>query len=1071
MFRHTLVNHFLEYSAERYPDKVALIHQGKRLTYVEIDTMANRLAATLIDSGVERGDRVAVFMDNSVEAVISIFGVLKAGAAFLMINHSTKAEKLEYILNNSRAKVILTQGSRAEIVHRVNCPHLEIIISTNSTSQPLNRSTNQFINHTTIQRFNQSDLSCFSYEEIVNSGRSVTVVSKCIDLDLASIIYTSGSTGLPKGVMLSHLNMVSAAHSITSYLENDENDVILNILPLSFDYGLYQILMGFKIGGTVVLEKSFTYSHEILNLMVKEKVTGFPCVPTIIAILLRLNNIRKNNLTSLRYLTNTAAALPVSHIKRLGDLFPKARLFSMYGLTECKRVSFLPPEELDRRPTSVGKGMPNEEVYIVNEMGEKVGPGEVGELVVRGANVMLGYWEMPDETAKCLRPGRYPGERILYTGDLFRMDEEGYLYFVARKDNIIKCRGEKISPREIENTLYNLNGVIEAAVIGITDEILGEAIKAFVVLEEDSKLTERDIMMYCSQHLENSATPQYIEITSSFEKTATGKIDKKLLKGVAPSLTRRSDSNRCLHSYLSERALRTPDKIAVVQGNRRITYGEMDKRISQLSSFLLGKVKPGDRIGILSENSPEYIIAYFGIQKAGGISVGINHLYSSHEAKIILNNCHASILFVGKKYFKVAVETLNGTTFVKTLIIIDGQNKGLLPASTMREKIPAHIELFVLEDIINNDYVSGRFPEICGKDIASIIYTSGTTGEPKGVMLSHGNFTSNASSIIKYLHLTEDDIVMVVLPFYYSYGKSLLTTHIMVGGTLVLENSFMYPNVVLDKMVEEEVTGFAGVPSTFAILLNRSNIRKYLFPKLRYVTQAGGPMSPRHARELSDVLPDTHIYIMYGQTEATARLTYLDPHDLLRKPGSIGKSIPGVEIELIKDNGTPAEKGEEGEIVVGGENVMAGYWNNPEESEKVLRGNKLFTGDIAKMDEDGYFYIVGRRSDMIKSGAHRISPREIEEVILEMQEVHEVCVVGIEDVILGEAIRAVVVLKPEYVADAKKIQRQCHTKLASFKIPKEVVFVDDLPKTNSGKVRGHMLKDQTTLQGESYSVK
>ncbi len=306
-----------------------------------------------------------------------------------------------------------------------------------------------------------------------------------------------------------------------------------------------------------------------------------------------------------------------------------------------------------------------------------------------------------------------------------------------------------------------------------------------------------------------------------------------------------------LHAFLLDRASKTPDKIAVIQGPRKVSYGEINQGVSRLASFLLKiGIRPGDRVGILSENSPEYIISHLGRQKAGGISVGINHQYSSHEAKIILNNCLASLLLVENKYFKVAVETLNGTPFVKTVIIIDGQNKGLLPVLTRREKIPAHIELFVLEDIIKNDAVSGKFPEISEKDMASIIYTSGTTGEPKGVMLSHGNFTSNASSIIKYLNLTKDDIAMVVLPFYYSYGKSLLTTHIMVGGTLVLENSFMYPNVVLNKMVEEDVTGFAGVPSTFAILLNRSSIRNYRFPKLRYVTQAGGPMSPKHAREL-----------------------------------------------------------------------------------------------------------------------------------------------------------------------------------------------------------------------------
>ena len=528
MFRHTLVNHFLEYSAERYPDKIALIHQEKRLTYTEINSMTDRLAAALIDIGVEQGDRIAVFMDNSIEAVISIFAALKAGAAFMVINHTTKAEKLEYMMNNSRARVLLTQGNRTGVIRNINCHCLKTIISTNSTSQPINQSTHS--TNQPINSFNRGDLSCLSYEEIVYSHDNKTVNSRCIDLDLASIIYTSGSTGRPKGVMLSHLNMVSAAHSITTYLENTKDDIIINVLPMSFDYGLYQVLMGFKIGGTVILEKSFTYPYQVVDTMIKEKVTGFPGVPTIFALLLRFKDIDKYDLSSLRYITNTAAALPVSHIKMLRELFPQARLYSMYGLTECKRVSYLPPGDLDRKPSSIGKGMPNEDIYIVNEKGEKVGPDEVGELVVRGPNVMLGYWEMPEETAKCLRPGKYPGERVLYTGDLFRTDEDGYLYFVARKDDIIKCKGEKVSPKEIENALYSLEGILEAAVVGVPDEIFGQAVKAYAVLEEGSRLTEKDILRHCSQHLENFMIPKYIEIMQSLPKTMSGKISKKELK-------------------------------------------------------------------------------------------------------------------------------------------------------------------------------------------------------------------------------------------------------------------------------------------------------------------------------------------------------------------------------------------------------------------------------------------------------------------------------------------------------------------------------------------------------------
>ena len=517
-----------------------------------------------------------------------------------------------------------------------------------------------------------------------------------------------------------------------------------------------------------------------------------------------------------------------------------------------------------------------------------------------------------------------------------------------------------------------------------------------------------------------------------------------------------------IHKFLQETAYKKPDKLAIIQGQRRVTYGELDIGVSQLASFLInGEVKVGDRVCIMSDGSPEYVISYFGAQKAGGISVSINPQSSTHELKWIFSNCLPVFLIVERKYLKSVLEAIDEETSLKSIIVIgDRSIEESLPLSNNKAKIPSHINILTIKTALERRSINKSFPSLDGENIASIIYTSGTTGRSKGVTLSHGNYVYNANSIIKYLSLTMDDSVMVVLPFFYSYGASLLTTHIMVGGLLVLENSFMYPNVILDKMVSENVTGFAGVPSTYAILLNRSNIRNYRFPKLRYMTLAGGPMSPKHVRELAEVLPGTEIFIMYGQTEATARLTYLRPQDLFRKPGSIGKAIPGVEIELVKENGELAKEGEDGEIVAKGGNVMVGYWKNQEETDKVLRNGKLHTGDIAKADDEGYIYITSRRSDMIKSGSHRISPKEIEEVIIEMPEIHEVVVVGVDDDILGDAIKAIVVLKDGCRLETKEVQRHCKQNLAPFKIPKEVVFVDELPKTSSGKVQKYLLRKE-----------
>ena len=323
--------------------------------------------------------------------------------------------------------------------------------------------------------------------------------------------------------MSGHNNVVFASGSIIQYLENTSGDIVISVLPLSFDYGLYQLLMVFRFGGTLVLERSFAYPAAILKRMEAERVTGFPGVPTIFAILLQMD-LSPYNLSNLRYITNTAAALPPSHILEIRNKFPWT-LYSMYGLTECKRTLYLPPGQLEARPGSVGIAIPGTEVWIEDEEGNRVGPGVVGELVIRGSHVMRGYWENPKATAKCYHPGPTPGERVLHSGDLFKMDEEGYLYFVARKDDIIKSRGEKVSPKEVENVLYGIEGVFEASVVCVTDPILGQAIKAFAVLDGVA-LTEKDILRHCRAHLEDFMMPQYIEFRDSLPKTSSGKIKK-----------------------------------------------------------------------------------------------------------------------------------------------------------------------------------------------------------------------------------------------------------------------------------------------------------------------------------------------------------------------------------------------------------------------------------------------------------------------------------------------------------------------------------------------------------------
>jgi amino acid adenylation domain-containing protein len=505
-----LVQDLLHRSAERLPDKVALVCGRRRLTYGEIDAAANRLANAMIRDGVKRGDRVVLFLHNSVEAVIGIFATLKAGAAFVALNPTMGVEKLALILNHCRATALISEAEKRPMVEELVgvVPSLRLVVTAGRSSAD------------SVAR----NCQLLGFEDIQAASPATRPARSNIDLDLACLIYTSGSTGEPKGVMADHSNVIFAASSVTEYLEHGEDDVVLNVLPLSFGYGLYQALMMFQVGGRLVLGRSLAFPAVMLESIQTERVTGFPGVPTIFAMLLQID-LTPYDLSSVRYVTNAAAALPTSYILELRRRFPRAKLYSMYGLTETKRALYLPPEQLERRPNSVGIAIPGTEVWLEDEAGNRLGPGQVGELVVRGRHVMRGYWEAPEATAARFRPGPTPGERICYTDDLFKMDEDGYFYFVARKDDIIKSRGEKIAPKEVEDVLYSLPGVVDAAVIGVPDPILGQALKAFIV-SPGAALTEQAVLAHCKERLEAHMIPKHVEFRTELPKTPSGKIRK-----------------------------------------------------------------------------------------------------------------------------------------------------------------------------------------------------------------------------------------------------------------------------------------------------------------------------------------------------------------------------------------------------------------------------------------------------------------------------------------------------------------------------------------------------------------
>ena len=498
-----------------------------------------------------------------------------------------------------------------------------------------------------------------------------------------------------------------------------------------------------------------------------------------------------------------------------------------------------------------------------------------------------------------------------------------------------------------------------------------------------------------------------------------------------------------IHHFLMESAQKRPEKQAVLFQNAWMTYGEIEDKSNRLGNFLKESgVSRGDRVALIFENSFDYVISYYAILKIGAVVVALNTETTVDSTKYYLNHSEAIAVVASGKFLKFVVPALQGPNNVRILI----------SDSAKSDAVPVQGQCVgLLSEIYRGGNSSQCAVRCIDMDCSAIVYTSGSTGDPKGIMLSHSNTVSNTRSIIEYLQLTSDDRIMAVLPFHYVYGKTLLNTHFAIGGSLVIDNRFLYPNVILQSMQQHLVTGFAGVPSTYMILLHKSMLRQMKFPALRYITQAGGAMAEAVQREVYRAFFPAKVFIMYGATEVAPRLTYVPPERLPEKFGSIGIPIPNTEAFIVDDQGNPLPAGVEGELAARGSNVMMGYWKDPEGTDKVLRHGLYFTGDLGKMDEDGYLYVVGRIKEMLKIGGNRVSAKEIEEAILSIDGIVEAAVIGVEDPVLGEAAKAFVVGKKESMA-IEEIKSRLAARLPMYKVPKYIEFLDALPKNESGKI-------------------
>jgi acyl-CoA ligase (AMP-forming) (exosortase A-associated) len=514
-----LIHELLLHSAEKVPHRDALIYQDTRLDYATLASQVNRCAAGLLRLGLVRSARVAVYLEKRPETVIAVFGTAAAGGVFVPVNPLLKPDQVAYILKDCNVSILVTSVERLELLAAAlgDCQDLDavVVVGGNPTTNALD------------------GVAAVSWHEAL-AGTGDERPHRVIDADMAAILYTSGSTGKPKGVVLSHRNMVAGARSVAQYLQNHPDDRILAALPLSFDAGFSQLTTAFHAGASVTLI-NYLVPRDVVVAVEKYEITGLTAVPPLWIQLAQLkwsDRARK----SLRYIANTGGRMPKATLDALRAVLPDTLVYLMYGLTESFRSTYLPPAELDRRPDSIGKAIPNAEVLVVREDGTLCKPDEPGELVHRGALVSLGYWNDPQKTAERFKPvpgqpaGLVMPEIAVWSGDTVRMDEEGFLYFISRRDEMIKTSGYRVSPTEVEEVVYATGLVGEVAALGIAHPVLGQAIVVVATEPANARLDTEELLMQCRQRLPAFMVPSRVVVSkASLPRNPNGKIDRKRL--------------------------------------------------------------------------------------------------------------------------------------------------------------------------------------------------------------------------------------------------------------------------------------------------------------------------------------------------------------------------------------------------------------------------------------------------------------------------------------------------------------------------------------------------------------
>ncbi|MDF1643106.1 MAG: acyl-CoA ligase (AMP-forming), exosortase A system-associated [Pseudomonadales bacterium] len=517
----TLLHNLLTNSTNQRPDATALVHKKQSWSYQELTRLTSDQAHALVAAGLTKQHRVAIYLPKQLETVSSMLATSMAGGVFVPINPVLKASQTGHILNDCNVQILVTSKNRLNMLAEVlgQCPDLKTVILVDSENTQVE----------TLKR-----IEILSWSLFLQGGHSETTLPSVIDTDIAAILYTSGSTGKPKGVVLSHLNMVAGAHSVAEYLGITNTDRLLAVLPFSFDYGLNQLTSSLLQGGCCVI-MDYLLPRDVIKAVQKHQITGLAAVPPL---WLQLAGLEWPEGISqhLRYMTNSGGKMPTPALNSLRESVPGCQFFLMYGLTEAFRSTYLPPNQIDRRPDSIGKAIPNAEINVVRPDGSLCNPGETGELVHRGSLVAMGYWNDPEKTAERFKPCPSPvaglplTEMAVWSGDSVTIDEEGYLYFVGREDEMIKTSGYRVSPSEVEEVIYASKLVPEVAVLGVPHPTLGQAIIAVIDAGEASNFNPDEITNFCKRELPNFMVPSEIKVIGPLPKNPNGKIDRSLLK-------------------------------------------------------------------------------------------------------------------------------------------------------------------------------------------------------------------------------------------------------------------------------------------------------------------------------------------------------------------------------------------------------------------------------------------------------------------------------------------------------------------------------------------------------------